>query len=167
MTLLEQARELYRNITLALIENGLTITMMESCTSGLIASLITDTAGASAVMKGAFVTYSNEAKIMQGVPEETIRDHGVYSLLTAEDMARACRRAYGADIGIGVTGSINTVDPANLDSVPGEAYFAVSFADSMHSRKIVIPRLDRFESKLYIAVAAGEHILDEISHLKN
>ena len=51
-----------------LIEHGISISTMESCTSGLLASAITDTEGASAIFKGGFVTYSNEAKIRQGVP---------------------------------------------------------------------------------------------------
>ena len=54
-------RENYRKLTRLLIFKGLTITTMESATSGQIASLITDTEGSSAVFKGAFVTYCNEA----------------------------------------------------------------------------------------------------------
>ena len=72
----------YTELTLGLIRRGLTITTMESCTSGQIASLITDTEGSSAVLKGAFVTYSNEAKIMQGVPAAIIGTYGVYSAET-------------------------------------------------------------------------------------
>ena len=53
----------------------MTITTMESATSGQIASLITDTEGSSAVLKGAFVTYCNEAKIMQGVPAEILEKY--------------------------------------------------------------------------------------------
>ena len=67
---------------------------MESCTSGLIASLITDTEGASAVMKGAYITYSNEAKVLHGVPKETIDKYGVYSYETAEDMAFSAGAIY-------------------------------------------------------------------------
>ena len=54
-------REKYRRLTLRLIEAGRTITAMESCTGGQVISLITDTEGASAVMTGAFITYSNAA----------------------------------------------------------------------------------------------------------
>ena len=60
-----EIRKDYENLTKQLIERNLTITTMESATSGQIASLITDTEGSSAVLKGAFITYSNEAKIMQ------------------------------------------------------------------------------------------------------
>ena len=70
----------YRKLTKLLIERGMTITTMESATSGQIASLITDTEGSSAVLKGAFVTYCNEAKIMQGVPAEILEKYTVYQL---------------------------------------------------------------------------------------
>ena len=56
----------YRNLTQLLISRHLTITTMESATSGQIASLITDTEGTTAVLKGALITYCNEAKNKQG-----------------------------------------------------------------------------------------------------
>lgn len=121
-------REDYRRLTKLLIERNLTITTMESATGGQIASLITDTEGSSAVLKGAFVTYSNEAKILQGVPAEIIESHTVYSKETAAAMADACRDVYKADIGIGVTGTMGNVDPENEEaSVPGQVYFAISY----------------------------------------
>ena len=132
----------WRDITLALIEKGLTISTMESCTAGLVASLITDTEGASAVMKGAFVTYCNAAKVMQGVPAEIIETYGVYSAETAAAMARACRSAYGADIGIGVTGTLGRVDPANADSVSGEVFFAVEHPGGTVTRALKLPPVD-------------------------
>ena len=49
-------REHYRTLTELLIRKGLSITTMESATAGQIASLITDTEGSSAILKGAFVT---------------------------------------------------------------------------------------------------------------
>ena len=45
---------------------------MESCTSGMIASMITDTEGASAIFPGGFVTYLNETKILIGVDAKVI-----------------------------------------------------------------------------------------------
>ena len=125
-TRLQQVHEEYNALTNALIDKNITITTMESCTSGQVASLITDTEGSSAVLKGAYVTYSNEAKILQGVPPQTIETYGVYSGETAEAMAEACRAAYRADIGVGVTGSFGNADPNNEDSVPGEVYFAIA-----------------------------------------
>ena len=124
----KKIRKDYENLTRLLISRQLSITTMESATAGQIASLITDTEGSSAIMKGAFVTYCNEAKIMQGVPAEVIRQHTVYSRETALAMARACKRTYDADIGIGVTGTFGNTDPANASaSVPGHVYYAIIF----------------------------------------
>ena len=88
----------------ALTESGLTVATMESCTGGLMASTITDVPGSSAYFRGGIVSYSNEAKIANGVPAEVIRDHGAISAETAEAMAKAARRRLGADFGVGVTG---------------------------------------------------------------
>jgi PncC family amidohydrolase len=96
----QEIRNDYQKLTETLREKNISITTMESCTSGQIASLITDTEGASGIMKGAFVTYSNEAKIMQGVPEEIIDKYSVYSKETACAMADACRKTYNADFGV-------------------------------------------------------------------
>ena len=125
MDYMENVRQAYRQITECLIRRGLTITTMESCTCGQIASLITDTEGASAVLKGACITYSNEAKILEGVPASVIGQYGVYSAETAKAMASACRSMFHADIGIGITGTFGNADPANADSRPGCIYYAV------------------------------------------
>ena len=87
----EKVREKYDNLVKYLIKSDISITTMESCTAGQIASLLTDTSGSSAIIKGAFVTYSNEAKIRLGVSEKIINEYGVYSKETAAEMARVCR----------------------------------------------------------------------------
>lgn len=157
-------RARYRNITLTLIEQGRTITTMESCTSGQVASLITDTEGASAILKGAFVTYSNEAKIACGVPAEVIDAFGVYSAETAEAMAKACRAAYDADIGVGVTGSFGNVDPNNPDSVPGQVYFAIADREGTARYHCTVPvQPSRLAYKLYMADAIADRLLEALA----
>lgn len=59
-------------------QDGLFITTVESCTGGGLANAITNISGASEVIKGAFVTYSNEQKIALGVPQEIIDKYTVY-----------------------------------------------------------------------------------------
>lgn len=148
----KDVRARYAELTRLLIERGLTITTMESATSGQIASLITDTEGSSAVLKGAFITYCNEAKIAQGVPAAVIEEFGVYSEQTASAMAAACREAYGANIGIGVTGTMGNVDPANNDSVPGQVYFAIDFNGEAHAyHRELAPKETRLAYKLAVA----------------
>ncbi len=153
-------RAKYRRITELLIEKGLTITTMESCTSGQIASLITDTEGSSAILKGAFVTYSNEAKIMNGASGTIISTYGVYSAETAADMARACQEKYETDIGIGITGSFGNVDPNNADSIPGEVYFSILFKHpDKHCHCSVPPQESRYQYKMYMADAIADELL--------
>lgn len=159
-----EIRNDYRNLTKLLIEKKLLITTMESATAGLIASLITDTEGSSAVMKGAFVTYSNEAKIMQGVSEEIINTYTVYSKETAKAMAEACRQAYSADIGVGVTGTMGNVDPANIDaSVPGQVYFAISMNGEVIDFYRELPvQPTRYAYKLAVAKEIVDELLNRI-----
>ncbi len=152
-------RRKYEALTKFLIARSITVTTMESCTSGQLASLITDTEGASAVLKGAFVTYSNEGKIREGVPAQTIEQYGVYSVETAAAMAKACRTAYRADIGIGITGSFGNVDPNNPDSVPGEVYFAFDTGEGTKEYHCSVPaQSDRFSYKLYMADLVADRL---------
>lgn len=145
-------RDMYRRLTKLLIEKNLQITTMESATSGQVASLITDTEGSSAIMKGAFITYSNEGKIMMGVPEEIIKTYGVYSGETASAMAGACRQTYKAAIGIGVTGTMGNVDPVNRDSIPGQVYFAIDYLGQVMNYYVELPPLPtRYGYKLAVA----------------
>ena len=156
-------RRKYEHLTKSLIEKKCMITTMESCTSGQIASLITDTEGSSAVLKGGFVTYSNEAKIMQGVPAQVIETFGVYSGETAEAMAAVCRAAYRADIGVGVTGSFGNADPNNADSVPGEVYFAIAREGETRCYHCLVPvQNSRLQYKLYMADVIVDRLLELI-----
>lgn len=119
--------------TNTLIQKHLTITTMESCTSGLIASMLTDTEGASAVYHGGYVTYSNDAKIAAGVDASIIDTYGVYSKECAQAMAAACQKAFQADIAVGITGSTGNIDVNNTDSVKGEVYYCILCKGKEHS----------------------------------
>ena len=157
----DTVRAKYRKITETLIKRKLSFTAMESCTSGLIASFISDTEGASAVMKGSYITYSNEAKILHGVPKETIDKYGVYSYETAEDMAFSAGAIYEADVSVGVTGTMGNPDPANDDSVPGEVYFAIASKygnKSYHAN--IPPKHSRYEYKLAVAELVADKLME-------
>lgn len=155
-----EIRNDYRRLTKLLIQKDLTVTTMESATSGQIASLITDTEGASAIFKGAYITYCNEVKIEHGVPAEIIEKYSVYSEQTASAMAEACAGSFKADIGIGVTGTMGNTDPANPDaSVPGNVYFAVFFKGQITSYHIELqPQPTRLAYKL----AAAKEVYDKL-----
>ncbi|MDD2338265.1 MAG: competence/damage-inducible protein A [Geobacteraceae bacterium] len=86
-------------------KKGVTLSLAESCTGGLIAARITDLAGSSAYFLEGAVTYSNDTKIrrLQVLPE-LLEKEGAVSSTTAMAMARGIRKASGSDIALAVTG---------------------------------------------------------------
>ncbi|CAN5266008.1 competence/damage-inducible protein A [soil metagenome] len=86
-------------------EKGVTISLAESCTGGLLAKRLTDAPGSSAYFLEGLVTYSNQAKErLLGVPHETLEEHGAVSEPVAEAMAEGVRKVAGSDYGLSVTG---------------------------------------------------------------
>ena len=84
---------------------GLTLATAESCTGGLVAAALTETAGSSDVFERGYVTYANRAKVeMLGVPEDLLAAHGAVSAEVARAMAEGALRHAGADLAISVTG---------------------------------------------------------------
>jgi nicotinamide-nucleotide amidase len=77
---------------------------MESCTGGLLASILTDEPGSSNYTRGGIVTYATDLKVAMGVPQAIIDGYGVISPETALAMAHAACERLGAHVGIGITG---------------------------------------------------------------
>ena len=88
-----------------MIKNKLTISTAESCTSGLLASRLTDVPGSSQYYKGGSVCYSNELKINDiGVDSDLIERYGAVSEEVVESLAKNIAQKNNTDIGIGITG---------------------------------------------------------------
>ena len=84
---------------------GLRLSLAESCTGGMIASALTDIAGASDVFCGSAVTYENAAKEnILGVSHKTITEHGAVSEECAREMAEGSKRIFTSDVALSVTG---------------------------------------------------------------
>lgn len=82
-----------------------TVATAESLTGGYIAKTLTDISGASGVLEGAVVSYSDRIKHkLLGVQTQTLQTYTAVSAQTAAEMAKGIRLAVGADIGISVTG---------------------------------------------------------------
>ena len=143
--------EKFHQLVYFLIEHQITIATMESCTGGLLASLLTDSQGASAVFYGSFISYTNDAKILCGIKPDIIRQYGVYSKETAIAMAENCCNHYHTNIGIGVTGTFANPDPNNQDSIAGIVYFVIVFQEKAYDFRIELPQLEnRFSYKLTV-----------------
>ena len=97
--------QLAMSLQRALLDRQMSVTAAESCTGGLIASLITREAGSSQVFGSGFVTYSNTAKhSVLGVPEASLDQHGAVSEPVVLAMLAGALERSGSDIGIAVSG---------------------------------------------------------------
>ncbi len=76
----DDIEQLARDVLATAGDRGLRLATAESCTGGLLASLLTDIPGLSHTFECGFVTYSDAAKIaMLGVPEALLAEHGAVS----------------------------------------------------------------------------------------
>ncbi len=115
-----------RELGEALRRAGLTIVVAESCTGGLLGSLITDQPGSSAYFLGGIVAYSDEVKRTQlGVPSALLERVGAVSSEVAEAMAEGARSLFGAGLAVSVTG-IAGPDGGGPAKPVGLTYIAVA-----------------------------------------
>ena len=112
--------EIYR----LLGERGLTLSIAESCTGGLLSHMVTNVPGSSTYFKGSVVSYSKEVKVGLLRIGHVIDRYGQVSRQTAEAMALAVRQLMESDIGLSTTG---VVGPERLEGMPvGLVYMSVS-----------------------------------------
>ena len=84
---------------------GLTVAACESLTGGMLLSQLCNVPGASQVVRGGFVTYTNEMKTaLVGVAADLLAAHGAVSPECAMAMAQGARQRTGADIALSLTG---------------------------------------------------------------
>ena len=114
-----------------------TITVAESCTGGLLASTLTDIAGASQWFSKSWVTYANEAKIGElGVEEEVLTSKGAVSARVAIQMARGARERANADIAIAITGIAGPGNDGTTKPI-GTVYVEIAsstWANALHTQ---------------------------------
>lgn len=116
-------------------QHGCSLAVAESCTGGLIADLLTDIPGASAVFTAGIIAYAAEAKVqLLGLDPAQIAVHGVVSDLTARAMAQQMRLRAGTDYAIATTGNLG---PSSLEGKPcGLVYVAACSAKTLCSREL-------------------------------
>ena len=101
----EKLQELAARLGEALVARGWTLGCAESCTGGLLASVLTDASGASAWFHGAVVAYANEVKRdVLGVSQAILEAHGAVSRETVLAMARGVRHVMRADMAVAISG---------------------------------------------------------------
>jgi PncC family amidohydrolase len=86
-------------------DRGKSLCVAESCTGGLLGSIITAVPGASDYFQGGIICYSNRIKRdLLGVSSELLEEHGAVSSEVVNSMAEQACRLFGAECGIAISG---------------------------------------------------------------
>ena len=132
-----------------------TLALAESCTGGLIASLITDVPGSSQYFLGGVVAYAYEAKeLLLDVPHDLLLQNGAVSEPVTRVIAEHARKKFRADIAVGITGIMGP-GGATATKPLGLTYIALSADDAEWIRHFVWTG-NRAENKTSSAHAALE-----------
>ncbi len=133
------AAGLHETVMDDLRRKGSTLATAESCTGGLVSARLTEVPGASEVLLGGIVSYSNEVKERQlGVPHEILVEHGAVSPEVALAMARGVRERLGSDWGLGITGIAGPGGGTDQKPV-GLVYWSVAGPDGAAVEHRVFP----------------------------
>ena len=134
----EESTTLAESVVKLLQNRQTTITTAESCTGGLIASAITEIAGASAVFEAGFVTYSNRMKQqLVGVPELTLKTYGAVSEEVVIAMTKGALERSGADYGIAVSG-VAGPGGGSAEKPVGTVWMAWGHKDNLRTRRMTL-----------------------------
>ena len=118
-----------------LIKNNLTVSTAESCTSGLLASRLTDVPGSSQYFKGGSVCYSNELKVNDiGIDNDLIERYGAVSEEVAKSLAKNIAQKNNTDLGIGITG-IAGPDGGTEKKPVGLVFVGIFYKNNLYIKK--------------------------------
>ncbi len=144
-----------------------TISTAESCTGGLLASLITDISGASEWFKQGWVVYSNESKMRELGVEKAAFDEGEAGAVSHEvavQMARGARYQSDSDVAISITG-IAGPGGATAEKEVGRVHVAVVTGDYFLVRRMDFGGNDRLDNKRSFAAFALRLALEALDRV--
>jgi len=134
----------YNNDTLELVvgnlllDKNMTMSVAESCTGGVISSLLTSVPGSSGYFKGGIIAYSNDVKTSElNVSMYTIMMNGAVSQPVVEQMAEGARTRLNTDFSVAVSG-VAGPSGGTPEKPVGTTWIAVS------SKKRVVSKLYNF-----------------------
>jgi len=140
------------------IEKGLTLSLAESCTGGLMASMITKTPGSSNYFLGSFVTYSEKLKVsVLGVEKALLEEKTAVCREVAEEMCDGALKKSGSDFAVSVTG-----DAGPEGDQVGVVYGAIGTKAKIYSGRI--PNLDGL-SREQVQEKAAHYLLEKLHRL--
>lgn len=117
---------------------GVRLVTAESCTGGMLATVLTDIPGASQVVEGGFVTYSNAMKqSVLGVKTTTLHHYGAVSAQTVQEMAEgALYVAERASFALAISG-IAGPDGATPEKPVGLVWFGIALRPPLRQQQTI------------------------------
>jgi nicotinamide-nucleotide amidase len=141
-------------------KGGLTVAVAESCTGGLVGTLITDQPGSSAYFVGGVIAYSDGVKRDHlGVSAALLKRVGAVSSEVAKAMAEGGRSRFGSDLAAGVTG-IAGPDSDGSHKPVGLTYIAIASAHRTTVREYRFSG-DRWSNRRQAAIHTLRLLADE------
>ena len=168
MNVVEETAGLASRVTRRLRKRGWTVSTAESCTGGLLASLITDISGASEWFKQGWVVYSNDSKMRELGVEKTAFDEGEAGAVSHEvavQMARGARYQSDSDVAIAITG-IAGPGGSTPDKEVGRVHVAVVTEDYFLVRRMDYGENDRLDNKRSFAAFALRLTLEALDRVE-
>ncbi len=157
----EELERLAQEVCAAIKESGMTLSVAESCTGGLLSAAITEVAGCSAYYKGGICSYCNEIKHrILGVRQETLDTYTAVSDQTAREMALGVAERFDTDLGAGITGYAGP-DGGEDGTPAGTIYVAVCCRGRVRSKHLQLEPI-RAQARL-TAAAEVLSMLQEIA----
>ena len=114
--------------------NGKKVAAVESCTGGLIAQTMTEIPGSSVWFDCGWVTYSNRAKVVLGVPQKTIEQYGAVSKGVVEAMCVAGAAMCDAEAIVATTGIAGPEGDGSINPI-GRVWIATYYEGKMTSTR--------------------------------
>ena len=116
---------------------GRTLALAESCTGGMVSSLVTDVPGSSDYFLGGVVSYAQrrEGGASSASREETLRAHGAVSEETAREMARGAVESASAPTSPPSVTGIAGPDGGSDEKPVGTVWFAIADRDGREVAK--------------------------------
>lgn len=116
---------LEQTVAKLLIDQNISISTVESCTGGMLASKLVNVPGISKIFENGFITYSNQSKIdVLGVAPDTINKYGAVSKETAIEMVKNLVKKTGTRAGVSITG-IAGPDGGTPEKPAGSVYIGI------------------------------------------
>ena len=158
----ERCIELALKLQNLMIKHQLTLGTAESCTGGLLASLITHHSGSSKYYMGGVSSYSNYAKHrVLHVNDDTLKSFGAVSEETAKEMAEGVLKVFNVDYGISVTG-VAGPSGGSAEKPVGTIFVGISGPTGTYTRKFQLDG-DRLANRSHISYLALEEIFQYTS----